>query len=159
MSWTSGSFDLIALTASSAESTASQAQTVSAAAEQISRSVDSVSAGSQEMGASIREISQNASEAAQVAGEAVGLARHVRPHSRPQRVVFGLVVDQQELLEELPPQGGSQQLARVGGRPARDACDLHELAAQGVVHREHHAHVELVIHVCSSVFLMGTSLL
>src|SRR5262249_42302561 len=68
---------------------------------------------------------------------------------RPQGVILGLVVGQQELLEQFPPQRGSQQRARVVVPPARDPADLHELSAQRVVHREHHAHVELEIHVSS----------
>src|SRR5262249_51556795 len=72
-----------------------------------------------------------------------------RAQWRPQGVIFGLVVGQQELLEQFPPQRGSQQRARVVVPPARDPADLHELSAQRVVHREHHAHVELEIHVSS----------
>ena len=89
-------------------------------------------------------------------GDPVGLAGHVRAQSWPQGVIFGLVVDEQELLEELPPQGGPQQLARVVVRSAGDASDLHELPAERVVHREHHAHVELVLHDLSSI---GVSLI
>jgi hypothetical protein len=34
---------------------------------------------------------------------------------------------------------------------APDACDLHEFPPERVVHREHHAHVELVLHDLSSI--------
>jgi hypothetical protein len=61
------------------------------------------------------------------------------------------VVDEQELLEELPSEGGSQQLARVVTGSPPDACDLHEFSPERVVHREHHAHVELVLHDLSSI--------
>src|SRR5712692_10405971 len=69
----------------------------------------------------------------------------------PHGVIFGLVVDQQELLEQLPPQRGLQQLAGVVVPQARDPADLHELPAQRVVHREHHAHVELEFHGSSLI--------
>jgi hypothetical protein len=65
------------------------------------------------------------------------------------------VVDEQELLEELPPQGGPQQPARVVVPQPRDASDLHELPAERIVHREHHAHVELVLHDLSSIDRTG----
>src|SRR5262249_430866 len=81
----------------------------------------------------------------------VRLAGHVRSQSRPQRVVLGLVVDEQELLEELPPQGGSQQLARVVAGSLPDACHLHQFAPERVVQREPHADGELVLHVLSSI--------
>ncbi len=87
-------------------------------------------------------------------GHPVGPAGHAGAQRRPQRVVLGLVVDDQELLEELPPQGGAQQLTRVVVAQPRDPSDLRELTAQGVVHREHHAHVELVVHRSSSVGLL-----
>ena len=61
---------------------------------------------------------------------------------RPQGVIFGLVVHQQELLGQLPPQRGVQQRAGVAAPQARNAPDVRELPAQGVVHREHHVHVE-----------------
>jgi hypothetical protein len=38
----------------------------------------------------------------------------------------------------------------VAGSPP-DACDLHEFPPERVVHREHHAHVELVLHDLSSI--------
>jgi hypothetical protein len=38
----------------------------------------------------------------------------------------------------------------VAGSPS-DACDLHEFAPERVVHGEHHAHVELVLHDLSSI--------
>jgi hypothetical protein len=81
----------------------------------------------------------------------VGLSSHVDAQRGPQGVIFGLVVDQQELLEQLPPKRGLQQLARVAVPLARDPRDLHEFPAQRVVHREHHAHVELEIHGSSSI--------
>ncbi len=83
-------------------------------------------------------------------GQAVGMPGHLGAQRRPQHVVFGLVVDQEELLEQLPTQRGSQQRAGIVVAQRRDPCDLHEFPAQRVVHREHHAHIELVLHDSSS---------